>query len=161
LAQRGQGRSAPAELDVLAGEGDRRNVSALGADAQALERPGGSEPARGSVAVIAPVPLDETRVCGVAPLARARRQLVNGRVVCSLPGEDFCELVVGRWIDRVDRQLLLELRGRVRRTTRAREDPGQLVPEMARQRVQLHGNAHLRLGLLEASERPQIDTEEV
>ena len=68
---------------------------------------------------------------------------------------------MGRRIDRVERQLLLELLGRVRRTTRAREDPGQLVREMARQRVQLDGPPHLRLGLLEASERTEIDAEQV
>src|SRR5439155_5178732 len=121
----------PTELDVLAGEGDRRNVSTPRARAQALEGPGGAEQARRGVAGAAPATVHETRVCGIAPLACARSKFLNGRVVGSLAGEDFRELVVGRRIDRVEGQLLLELHGRVRRTTGAREDSAQLVREMA------------------------------
>src|SRR5256885_359070 len=67
--QPGHGLLTLAELDVLAGEGDRRNVSTLRARAQALEGPGGPEEARRGVAGAAPAPTDETPECGVAPLA--------------------------------------------------------------------------------------------
>src|SRR5439155_11883623 len=159
--QPGYGLLTLVELDVLASEGGRWNVSVLRSRPQQLKGSGGPEQARRGVAGAAPATPHETRVCGVAPLPCARSQLLNGRIVGSLPGECLRKLIVGRRINRVERQLLFELRGRVRRTTGAREDPAQLVREMAGQRVQLDGPAHLRLGFVEASERPEIHAEQV
>src|SRR5213083_3354257 len=84
--QPGHGLLTLAELDVLAGEGDRRNVSTPRARAQALEGPGGPEQARRGVARTAPATLHETRVRGIAPLTCARSKFLNGRVVGSLAG---------------------------------------------------------------------------
>src|SRR5437667_3106964 len=123
--QPGHGLLTQAELDVLAGEGDRRNVSTL--RAQALEGPGGPEEARRGVAGAAPAPTDETPECGVAPLAGAPRQPVEGRVIVALAGKHLREVIVGRRIDRLDRELLRELHSRVRRTSRARDDPAKLI----------------------------------
>src|SRR2546429_3773066 len=75
--------------------------------------------------------MDEAPVSGIPPLAGARRELVDGRVIISLAGEGLRELIVGRRINRVERQLLRELHSRVCRTTRARQDPPQLIREMA------------------------------
>src|SRR3989475_11110333 len=101
--------------------------------------------------------MDEAPVSGIPPLAGARRELVDGRVIISLAGEGLRELIVGRWINRVERQLLCELHSRVCRTTCARQDPTQLIREMAGQWSQLDGPTHLRPGFGGASERPKID----
>src|SRR5436309_14910020 len=77
--QPGHGLLTLAELDVLAGEGDRRNVSTLRARAQALEGPGGPEDARRGVAGAAPAPTEETPDCGVAPLAGGPPDLAERR----------------------------------------------------------------------------------
>src|SRR5437016_6456958 len=103
--------------------------------------------------------MDEAPVSGIPPLAGARRELVDGRVIVSLAGEGLRELIVGRRINRVERELLRELLSRVCRTTRARQDPGQLIGKMAGQRIQLDGSVHLGLGFVEASEGPKVDTE--
>src|SRR5204863_2186174 len=115
--QPGHGLLTLAEYDVLAGEGDRWNESAFRSRPQPLEGSGGSEHARRGVAGAAPAPTDETPECGVAPLAGARRKLVQGCVVVSLAGEGLRELIVGRRINRVERELLRELHSRVCRTT--------------------------------------------
>src|SRR2546428_13054922 len=83
--------------------------------------------------------MDEAPVSGIPPLAGARRELVDGRVIISLAGEGLRELIVGRWINRVERQLLCELHSRVCRTTCARQDPTQLIREMAGQWIHPHG----------------------
>src|SRR5256885_11178610 len=101
--------------------------------------------------------MDEAPVSGIPPLAGARRELVDGRVIISLAGEGLRELIVGRRIDRVERELLRELLSRVCRTTRARQDPTQLIREMAGQWIQLDGPTHLGLRFVKMSEGPQID----
>src|SRR5205809_979194 len=103
--------------------------------------------------------MDEAPVSGIPPLAGARRELGDGRIIISLAGEGLRELIVGRWINRVERQLLCELHSRGCRTTRARQDPTQLIREMAGQWIQLDGPTRLGLGFVEASERPKIDAE--
>src|SRR2546427_5616897 len=103
--------------------------------------------------------MDEAPVSGIPPLAGAGRELVDGRVIISLAGEGLRELIVGRRINRVERQLLRELHSRVCRTTRARQDPTQLIREMAGQWIQLDGPTHLGLGFVEVSEGPKIDAE--
>src|SRR2546427_12143035 len=103
--------------------------------------------------------MDEAPVSGIPPLAGAGRELYQGRVIVALAGEGLRELIVGRRINRVERQLLRELHRRVCRTTRARQDPTQLIREMAGQWIQLDGPTHLGLGLVEASEGPKIDAE--
>src|SRR4029077_5341811 len=124
-----------AEEDVLASESGRWNESALRSHPQPLEGSRGREPARCCVAGAPPATLDETLVCGVAQLPGAGRKLVQCRVVVSLAGEGLRELIVGRRINRIERQLLLELRRCVRRTTRTRQNPAQLIREVAGQWV--------------------------
>src|SRR5438445_6899879 len=85
--------------------------------------------------------MDEAPVSGIPPLAGARRELVDGRVIISLAGEGLRELIVGRRINRVERQLLCELHSRVCRTTCARQDTTQLILEMSGQWIQLDGPA--------------------
>src|SRR5256886_13472369 len=105
--------------------------------------------------------MDEAPLSGIPPLAGARRELVDGRVIISLAGEGLRELIVGRWINRVERQLLCELHSRVCRTTCARQDPTQLIREMAGQWIQLDGPTHLGLGFVEGSEGPKIEAEKL
>src|SRR2546427_10056723 len=99
--------------------------------------------------------MDEAPVSGIPPLAGARRELVDGRVIVSLAGEGLRELIVGRRINRVERQLLRELHSRVCRTTRARQDPTQLIREMAGPAVHPRGPTDPRLRLRAASRRPK------
>src|SRR2546425_1767251 len=100
--------------------------------------------------------MDEAPVSGIPPLAGARRELVDGRVIISLAGEGLRELIVGRRINRVERQLLRELHRRVRRTTCARPDPTQLIREMAGQWIPLGGPTQFGPAFVEASRGPQV-----
>src|SRR2546425_12276880 len=92
--------------------------------------------------------MDEAPVSGIPPLAGAPRELVDGRVIVSLAGEGLRELIVGRRGNRVERKLLRELGGRVCRATRARQEPNQLIREMAGRGVQRAGPTRLAPGLL-------------
>src|SRR5256885_15456039 len=102
--------------------------------------------------------MDEAPVSGIPPLAGARRELVDGRVIISLAGEGLRELIVGRRINRVERQLLCELHSRVCRTTCARQDPTQLIREMAGPWVHAHRPTPPRPGVVARVRGPENNT---